>query len=136
MKMSANNILHRFVPPYRGQMALNILFNLLSTILSLFSFAAIIPVLRILFGLTEVDVHWVDLGQVYGMQETIAALRTNMYFLLNEQIALHGAGYVLFLLGLFLVVMTGLKCCAAWLAQPRRYYAACSPCSSWQRKSS
>lgn len=116
MKMSANNILHRFVPPYRGQMALNILFNLLSTILSLFSFAAIIPVLRILFGLTEVDVQWVDLGQVYGMQETIIALRTNMYFLLNEQIALHGAGYVLFLLGLFLVVMTGLKCCAAWLA--------------------
>lgn len=116
MKMSANNILHRFVPPYRGQMALNILFNLLSTILSLFSFAAIIPVLRILFGLTEVDVQWVDLGQVYGMQETIAALRTNMYFLLSEQIALHGAGYVLFLLGLFLVVMTGLKCCAAWLA--------------------
>ena len=114
--MSANNILHRFVPPYRGQMALNILFNLLSTILSLFSFAAIIPVLRILFGLTEVDVQWVDLGQVYGMQETIIALRTNMYFLLNEQIALHGAGYVLFLLGLFLVVMTGLKCCAAWLA--------------------
>lgn len=116
MKMSANNILHRFVPPYRGQMALNILFNLLSTILSLFSFAAIIPVLRILFGLTEVDVQWVDLGQVYGMQETIAALRTNMYFLLNEQIALHGAGYVLFLLGLFLIVMTGLKCGAAWLA--------------------
>lgn len=116
MKMSANNILHRFVPPYRGQMALNILFNLLSTILSLFSFAAIIPVLRILFGLTEVDVQWVDLAQVYGMQETITALRTNMYFLLNEQIALHGAGYVLFLLGLFLVVMTGLKCCAAWLA--------------------
>lgn len=116
MKMSANNILHRFVPPYRGQMALNILFNLLSTVLSLFSFAAIIPVLRILFGLTEVDVQWVDLGQVYGMQETIAALRTNMYFLLNEQIALHGAGYVLFLLGLFLVVMTGLKCGAAWLA--------------------
>ncbi|MBQ7438988.1 MAG: ABC transporter ATP-binding protein [Paludibacteraceae bacterium] len=114
--MSANNILHRFVPPYRGQMALNILFNLLSTVLSLFSFAAIIPVLRILFGLTEVDVQWVDLGQVYGMQETIAALRTNMYFLLNEQIALHGAGYVLFLLGLFLVVMTGLKCGAAWLA--------------------
>ena len=48
-------LLRRFVPPYRGQMALNIFFNLLSTILSLFSFAAIIPVLRILFGLTESD---------------------------------------------------------------------------------
>ena len=116
MKMSANNILHRFIPPYRGMMALNILFNLLSTVLSLFSFAAIIPVLRILFGLTDVEVQWVDLARVQGLQETIAALRTDMYCLLNEQIALHGAGYVLFLLGASLVLMTGLKCGTAWLA--------------------
>ena len=109
-------ILRRFVPPYKGQMGLNILFNLLSTVLSLFSFAAIIPVLRILFGLTEMEVEWVDLDQIHGLQQTIAALRTNLYCLLNEQIALHGAGYVLMLLGLFLVLMTGLKCSTAWLA--------------------
>ena len=109
-------ILRRFVPPYKGQMGLNILFNLLSTVLSLFSFAAIIPVLRILFGLTEMEVEWVNLDQVQGLQQTIAALRTNLYCILNEQIALHGAGYVLMLLGLFLVLMTGLKCSTAWLA--------------------
>lgn len=109
-------LIRRFVPPYKRYMALNILFNLLSTILSLFSFAAIIPVLRILFGLTAVDVQWTEMGAVNGLQETIAALRGNMYFLLNEQIALHGASYVLLLLGLFLVGMTGLKCGAAWLA--------------------
>ena len=110
------SLIRRFVPPYRKYMALNILFNLLSPILSLFSFAAIIPVLRILFGLTAVDVEWVDLETVSGLQETIAAIRGNMYFLLNDQIALHGASYVLLLLGLFLVVMTGFKCGAAWLA--------------------
>lgn len=113
------NLLHifrRFIPPYRGQMALNILFNLLSTILSLFSFAAIIPVLRILFGLTTVEVQWTELGSVEGLQETMAALRTNLYYLLNEQIAAHGSSYVLLLLGAFLVVMTGLKCATAWLA--------------------
>ena len=109
-------VLGRFVPPYRGQMALNIFFNLLSTVLSLFSFAAIIPVLRILFGLTSVDVQWVEMSTVSGLQETIAALRTNLYCLLNDQIAIHGAGYVLLMLGLLLVVMTGLKCGAAWLA--------------------
>lgn len=114
--MSVISLIHRFVPPYKGQMALNILFNLLSTVLSLFSFAAIIPVLRILFGLTALDVQWVDLDKVSGMQDTIAALRTNLYCLINDQIALHGAGYVLLLLGLFLVVMTGLKCVTAWLA--------------------
>ena len=104
------------MPPYKGQMALNILFNLLSTLLSLFSFAAIIPVLRILFGLTAADVQWTDLSTVSGLQDTIAALRTNLYCLLNEQIALHGASYVLLMLGLFLIVMTGLKCGTAWLA--------------------
>ena len=116
MKTATNNILRRFVPPYKAQMGLNIFFNLLSTILSLFSFAAIIPVLRILFGLTSLDVQRVDMSAVSGLQETIAALRTNMYCLLNEQIALHGSSYVLMWLGLFLVFMTGLKCASSWLA--------------------
>ena len=111
-----NSILRRFVPPYRAQLGWNIFFNLLSTILSLFSFAAIIPVLRILFGLNTLEVTRVPLSEVQGLQETIAALRTNLYCLLNEQIALHGAGYVLLLLGLFLIVMTGLKVLTAWLA--------------------
>ena len=107
-------LIRRFVPPYRKYMALNILFNLLSTILSLFSFAAIIPVLRILFGLTAVDVQWVDMQTVNGLQETIPALRGTLYLLLSDQIALHGASYVLVLLGLLLVVMAGYRCGAAW----------------------
>ena len=110
------SIFTRFIPPYKTQMGLSIFFNLLSTILSLFSFAAIIPVLRILFGLTAIEVQRVDMSAVSGLQESIAALRTNMYCLLNEQIALHGASYVLVWLGLFLVIMTGLKCGASWLA--------------------
>ena len=114
--MKIVSILRRFVPPYRAQMGLNILFNLLSTILSLFSFAAIIPILRILFGLNTVQVERVDVASVQGLQETLAALRTNMYCLLNEQIAAHGAGNILLLLGLFLVVMTGLKVLTSWLA--------------------
>ena len=97
-------------------MGLNIFFNLLSTILSLFSFAAIIPVLRILFGLTAAEVQWIDMSQVSGLQHIIAALRTNLYCILNDQIAIRGAGYVLLMLGLFLVVMTGFKCGTAWLA--------------------
>ncbi|MCR5050976.1 MAG: ABC transporter ATP-binding protein/permease [Paludibacteraceae bacterium] len=97
-------------------MALNIFFNLLSTVLSLFSFAAIIPVLRILFGLTTSDAQPVDMSQVVGLQDTIAALRANMYCALNDQIASRGAGSVLLMLGLFLVVMTGFKCGVAWLA--------------------
>ena len=109
-------LIRRFVPPYRTQMILNIVFNLLSTVLSLFSFAAIIPVLRILFGLSTSDAVRVDMSAVNGLQETIAAMRTNMYCWLNDQMVVHGSGYVLLLLGLFLVLMTGLKCTSAWLA--------------------
>jgi ABC-type multidrug transport system fused ATPase/permease subunit len=114
MKIPA--LIKRFVPPYKGQMALNILFNLLSTVLSLFSFAAIIPVLRILFGLTEAEVQRVEWSTVSGVQESVAALRNNLYCVLNGQIAQHGASTVLLWLGLFLVLMTGLKCASAWLA--------------------
>ena len=109
-------LIKRFVPPYKGYMALNIFFNLLSTILSLFSFAAIIPVLRILFGLSANESVWRDMEDVHGLQETLVALRDNMYTILNNMIVVHGAGYVLFRLGLFLVLMTGLKCLTAWLA--------------------
>ena len=104
------------MPPYKSYIGLNILFNLLSTVLSLFSFAAIIPVLRILFGLTVADVEWVEMSNVSGLQDTIAAIRTDMYVLLNEQIDQHGASMILLWLGLFLVVMTALKCLTAWLA--------------------
>ena len=110
------NLIRRFVPPYKGYMALNILFNVLSTILSLFSFAAIIPVLKILFGITSADTVWVEMSEVSGLHDTLAALRSDMYCILNALIYARGAGYVLFLLGVFLVVMTGLKCVTAWLA--------------------
>lgn len=109
-------LLRRFVPPYKGEMALNILFNLLSTILSLFSFAAIIPVLQILFGLSETTTQHINLSEVASLSEWVSALKNNLYFWMESQIAIHGGGYMLFLLGVFLVVMTGCKCLTAWLA--------------------
>ena len=109
-------LIRRFVPPYKNRMVWNILFNLSSTILSLFSFAAIIPVLYILFGLTSNEVQWVDMQQVHGVDALIEAARNNMYYLLNEQIATRGASVVLLMVGLFLVIMTGVKCGTAWLA--------------------
>lgn len=109
-------LIRRFVPPYKGEMALNIFFNLLSTILSLFSFAAIIPVLQILFGLSETTAQYIDLATVASLSDWLSALKNNLYCWMGEQMIVHGGGYMLFLLGLFLVVMTGFKVLAAWLA--------------------
>ena len=114
--MSFIRLIRRFASPYRWLVGLNLLFNLLSTILSLFSFAAIIPVLRILFGISQVDTNWVDLGSVTGLEQWLVAAKGNLYYLLGEMIAEHGGGVMLAWLGLFLAVMTGLKCLTAWLA--------------------
>jgi len=114
--MNILRLLKRFVPPYKGYVALNILFNLISTVLSLFSFAAIIPVLKLLFGLSEANVSYTPLTSALSMEEYIDAARGNLYWWMEELVTVHGSGYVLFLLGLFLIVMTGLKCLTAWLA--------------------
>ena len=114
--MNILSLLKRFVPPYRWQVAANLSFNVLSTILSLFSFATIIPVLQILFGLSELEVVYTPLSELATLQETISALKNNLYFFLQTQIDTHGEQHVLLLLGVCLVVLTGLKCFTAWLA--------------------
>ena len=45
-------LLRRFVPPYKKYLALNIFFNILAAILTLFSFALIIPILEMLLQKT------------------------------------------------------------------------------------
>ena len=109
-------LLRRFIPPYRGQLALNICFNLLSTVLSLFSFAAIIPVLQILFGINAGIETYQPVVWANGLEAVMQVLKNNLYCWISLQIMQGGAGMVLFLLGVFLVMMTGLKCAAAFFA--------------------
>ena len=110
------SVLRRFLPPYKWYVALNMLFNVLSTILSLFSFATIIPVLQLLFGIATVDVTYVSLHDASGLQQTLEVLKNNLYFYLQTLIESRGASFVLLLLGACLVLLTGLKCLTAWLA--------------------
>ena len=42
-------ILRRFVPPYKRYLVMTVSFNILSAVLNIFSFAAIIPILQIIF---------------------------------------------------------------------------------------
>jgi len=114
--MNILSLLHRFIPPYRWQVVANLFFNILSTILSLFSFATIIPVLQILFGLSDTTAVYVPLSEAATMQDTINLLKNNLYYFLQMQIETRGEQYVLLLLGGCLVILTGFKCLTAWLA--------------------
>ncbi len=114
--MNIVKLLHRFIPPYRWSVALNLFFNVLSTILSLFSFATIIPVLQLLFGLSDKRTVFMDWSSAQGFEQWIDILKNNLYYYLQVQIDAQGAEKVLLLLGTCLVVMTGMKCLTAWLA--------------------
>ena len=95
---------------------LNFLFNLLSTIFSLFSFATIIPALQLLFGISEAQAVYTPLTEGMALSEITNAVKGNVYFYLQQMMEVQGAGYVLFVLGLFLILTTFLKCLSAWLA--------------------
>ena len=114
--MTITKLLKRFIPPYRKEVALNIFFNLLSTVLSLFSFASIIPVLQILFGINQTDLQMADLSAAQNIAQYAEMLKNNVFYWLQVQIEQGGAGWVLFLLGVFLVIMTFFKCLTTWLA--------------------
>ena len=102
-------ILTRFVPPYKKFLALNIFFNLLTAFLTLFSFALIIPILQILFKVTEpVEADFIAWSAM-DSGNAKEVLMNNVQYYMNEFVSLHGASMMLLLLGLFLVFMTLLK---------------------------
>ncbi|MDR3651753.1 MAG: ABC transporter ATP-binding protein [Paludibacter sp.] len=103
------DLLKRFIPPYKKYVFLSLLFNLTSTVFSLFSFAAIIPVLQILFGLQKVDKVYLAWSWSDGYKEIIIALKNNLFYLVEQTIQSIGPSAALLYLGLFLVIMTALK---------------------------
>ena len=102
-------LLKRFIPPYKKYVFLSLLYNLLSTVFSLFSFAAIIPVLQILFGLQKVDKFYQAWTWSDGMKEILFALKNNLFYWVEQFIERVGPSAALLYLGLFLVVMTAFK---------------------------
>ena len=82
---------------------------MLSTVFSLFSFGAIIPVLQILFKLQQVDKIYIAWTWSDGMKEIVAALKNNLYYSIELMIEQVGPNLALLYLGLFLVLMTALK---------------------------
>lgn len=105
-------LLLRFVPPYKKYLILNIFFNLLSTLLSIFSFMLIIPILEILFKTSEATYSFIPWGE--GDLKDVVI--NNFYWLVSEQIRIHGAIWTLMLLGVWLIVMTFAKTMTSYLS--------------------
>lgn len=108
-------LIKRFIPPYKKYVFLSLLANLLSTVFSLFSFAAIIPILQILFGVTKSNTVYVPWTWQDGIQQIYNALRNNISYWIETTITQQGANITLIYIGLFLIFMTFLKVGTSYL---------------------
>ena len=114
------HVLQRFVPPYKKYLVLNIVFNILSAILNLFSFMLIIPILNILFRISDKSYAWMEwewnLCSWEAWKNTPTLLENNFFAFISGLIETKGGSFTLIILGLFLVVMTFLKVSSMYLA--------------------
>ena len=100
-------VLRRFVPPYKKYLILSVLFNILSAVLNIFSFAALIPILQILFQTGDAEAATSLMKWDWTNVQTV--LMNNMNYLVNQIIADFGQTTTLLFIGLFLALMTALK---------------------------
>ena len=105
-------VIKRYLPPYKRYFVLNIIFNILAAVLTLFSFAVIIPILEMLFQIkTSVYSYMpMDAGDLKDV------LINNFYYYTQESIAYFGPSGTLAMLAALLVVMTFLKVGVTYMA--------------------
>jgi len=108
------SVLRRFVPPYKKYLVLSIVFNILSAVLNIFSFAALIPILQILFQTSDAETATSLMAWDWTNVQTV--LMNNMNYYVNGLIAEWGQTTTLLFIGLFLAVTTALKTGVYYLA--------------------
>lgn len=105
-------LLRRFVTPYKWNVILNIVFNLLAAFMTLFSFAFIVPILQMLFQIDNTHYEYMMWGT--GSFKDVAV--NNFYYYTQVVIESHGASVALACLATLLVVMTLLKVGVTYLS--------------------
>ena len=106
-------ILKRFTPPYKRYLIGSVVFNILSAILNIFSFAALIPILQILFQTSEGKAATQMMTWDWGNVQEV--LMNNLNYYVNGLIHDYGQTTTLLIIGLFLGFATFLKTGAYFL---------------------
>lgn len=107
------DMLRRFVPPYKKYVVLNIVCNILASVLTLFSFAVIIPILEMLFKVKENVYEYMPLDSSAELGDVLI---NNFYYYTQQAMGIFGPVRTLALLAVLLVVMTGLKVGVTYLS--------------------
>ena len=107
-------VLRRFVGPYKRFVVLSIIFNLLSALLNIFSFAALVPILEIIFRTGDGEAATTMMAWDWGHAQEV--LMNNMNYFVNGLLNDLGPSTTLLFIGLFLAAMTFLKTGSYFLA--------------------
>ena len=99
--------MRRFIPPYKRYLAQSIIFNILSAVLNIFSFAALIPILQILFKTGDAKSATALMAMGDGNLKDV--LMNNMNFYANQLIADIGPSTALLCIGAVMAFATFLK---------------------------
>ena len=105
-------VLRRFLPPYKKYLFFSVFFNVLSALLNIFSFAALIPILQILF---QVD-GGLRANELLPWALDKEVLQNNLSYYVQELIISTSATTTLLIIGLFLAFTTFLKTMAYFLS--------------------
>jgi subfamily B ATP-binding cassette protein MsbA len=108
------NVLRRFVPPYKKYLIASVVFNILSAVLNIFSFAALIPILQILFQTGDTEAATAVMAWDWSNVQEV--MMNNLNYYVSQLIALYGQTTALLLIGVFLAVTTAMKTGAYFLS--------------------
>ncbi len=96
-------ILKRFLPPYKGDLIMSFIYNVLAAIFGVFSFAMMQPVLEILFNIAE------PVKNLVPWEFSIDSIKNNFYYHISKVKLDYGDDSALIFVGIFLTIAVFLK---------------------------
>ncbi len=105
--------LRRFARPYTGTLVMSVIFNLLNGVMTVFSFAFIIPILQVIFGIQRGDYHF----RPWNSPDLVDTITNNFYYFTGHIIDTKGESKALALLGAIFIVMTLVKVMTGYLSE-------------------
>lgn len=106
----AIRLFRRYLPPYKGYVGMTIVFNVLAALFGIFSFVALVPILKILFSIEDKVYEYMEADfSLIPLNIPREALVNNLYAWLQQQSDLRGSISVLVLIGIITLVLILLK---------------------------
>ncbi len=96
-------VLRRYLPPYKGDLFMSFIYNVLAALFGVFSFIMMKPILEILFGISQpitTSVPW---------EMKIDSLKHNFYFYTTQMKMEYGSDAALIFVGIILIIAVFFK---------------------------